>query len=816
MIERDLYPTVTTDPAGNEFTDSIRSIPVTEPEFTNAYWLGWLAWEKMPTAYKISTLENDTENDRFEAKIVTVAENLDVGYVSKYITVAPNTSYYRSPSIHKYDNETGQWQKASFLPGYASTASNSSYLPNKVNINTAQNTGVDLIFTLTIQDTIDGNSSGQYIGYVFVDMQNLVYKAFIPTIYKSSITVQSGAAVPEGFELPIPWENMDGEVHVAEVGGKQVLYILTNYYVDNCPRAIKPDGSVSYYLQNVALVRTHVEVEGNTFAYVIGSSEGTLSTGPDSYNISLRGEGLDWYFSGGVAEAGYDYRDTNGDYTFWFGGLEGSVTISDVSRISNNYKIWKPDGCNFVFVGVGRSERCKLRRTYTLDDIYTHLALQARWENNQNVTYDNTENVYYALVTPENEFTGEFVNGANTAMLKEWQLIGKSIDAETSDYDSKEDKPEYVPEEDEDGGPPDEGNRGYPIDAYNFGITPSKSSFVHYTILSQAAVEELATNLWAKPQGFWDKIVASVGVNPFDYLISLRYYPLLLTGVELNPKEIYLGRGGKLDFANMIYDPGPVQLFDFGTIKVTRQYNNFLDYMPYTNISIFLPYAGTFELNPTIIMGRTIGLSLLVDVTDGSGIWIVYNFTDNQPVLIKQCKVGADIPLTGIDASQMASNMVNATMQTIQHAIGVASDYVGSRGQAAVSAMSGGSGSGAQSIGGSLGHIAMQGPNAALSGLSDAYNIAKSTKEIPQYTGGTSGLSATAVNHLPYLIYKRPISQNPSNYGHTVGRLVNQTHTISACSGYTVCRNVDVSGISKATSNERAQIKQIMESGFYC
>lgn len=812
MIERDLYPTVTTDPAGNEFTDSIRSIPITDPDFTNAYWLGWLAWEKMPTAYKISTLENDQENDRFEAKIVTVAENLDIGYVSKYVTSLPNIMYYRSPSIHKYNTETQQWTKISNLYGYSDIATNSSYLPNKVDINTAQNTGIDLIFTLTIQDTIDGNSSGQYLGYVFVDMQNIVMKIFEPTIYKSSITVQAGNPVPEGFELKIPWENMDGEVHRAEVGGKYVFYVLTNYYVDNCPRAIKPDGTGSGYLQNVALVRTHAEVDGNTFAYVIGSSEGTLSYPAETF---LRGGGLNWFFNGGVAETSYDYRDNNNDYTFWFGGLEGSVTISDVNRISNNFKIWKPDGCNFVFVGTGRADACKLRRTYTLDDVYTHLALQARWERSDTVTYDNTEDIYYALVSPENEFTGEFVNGANTAMLKEWQLIGKSVEPETSDYDSKKDKPEYVPEEEEDGGPPDEGNRGYPIDAYNFGVIPDKSNFVHYVILSQAAAEELATNLWAKSKGFWDKIVTSVGVNPFDYLISLRYYPLLLTGVELKPKEIYLGKGGKINFANMIYDPAPVQLFDFGRISVKRQYNNFLDYMPYTNISIFLPYAGTFELNPTIIMGRTIGLSLLIDVTDGSGVWVVYNFTDNQPVLIKQCKVGADIPITGIDASQMASNMVNATMQTVQHAIGTASDYIGSRGQAAVSAISGGAEGGGQSIGGSLGHIAMQGPNAVLTGLSDAYNIAKSTKEIPQYTGGTSGLAAAAVNHLPYLIYKRPLSQNPSNYGHTVGRLVNQTHSISACSGYTVCRNVDVSGISNATSNERAQIKQIMESGFY-
>ncbi len=110
---------------------------------------------------------------------------------------------------------------------------------------------------------------------------------------------------------------------------------------------------------------------------------------------------------------------------------------------------------------------------------------------------------------------------------------------------------------------------------------------------------------------------------------------------------------------------------------------------------------------------------------------------------------------------------------------------------------------------------AFSGPENVLTGLTDAYNFARASKEIPQYSGGSSGAAACGINHTPYIIYRRPLCTNPENFAHAVGYLSNKTATISSLSGFTVCRNVDVGGISQATDKEKAQIKQILESGFY-
>lgn len=511
-------------------------------------------------------------------------------------------------------------------------------------------------------------------------------------------------------------------------------------------------------------------------------------------------------------------NEYNGDQTFDITDILNVNTKNTVKRLpysnGDKYLIFGETTDEFYWSSVGFQLR--VAPVYnTLDDLLKVIAGYGLFFTAALLDYTsiNNDNIYAPVLDSDNVYHGQYTNGQKN-LLNNYFEKGKNNE---STYEPKDPEKEEG-EGDGEGKAPDQDYRGEMISPWDYRLTPSHSQFVHYAIMSESAVEELATMLWAKPQGFWNTVLTSMYSNPLDYFISLRYYPLQLNGTEIVDDEIYLGRGGLLKFSNQIYNPNMCQFFEFGYVDIKRQYNNFLDYAPYTSISVFLPYAGTFELNPTIIMGKRLGLFLHIDMTDGSGIWQLYNVTDGQMVLMKQCKIGADIPISSLNASQMASNIVNAVMQTAQHAIGTASDYIGSRGQAAVSAITGGATEGGSSlggIGGNLGHIAMQGPNAVLTGLSDAYNIAKASKEIPQYTGGMSGLVASVANHTPYITYNRPVCENPQNYNHVVGRLVNKAYTISTLTGYTVCRNVDVSGISSATANERAQIKQIMESGFY-
>jgi hypothetical protein len=45
--------------------------------------------------------------------------------------------------------------------------------------------------------------------------------------------------------------------------------------------------------------------------------------------------------------------------------------------------------------------------------------------------------------------------------------------------------------------------------------------------------------------------------------------------------------------------------------------------------------------------------------------------------------------------------------------------------------------------------------------------------------------------------------------------LVNKAATLSSLNGFTTCRNIDVTNVGQATDKEKAQLKKILEGGFY-
>lgn len=403
---------------------------------------------------------------------------------------------------------------------------------------------------------------------------------------------------------------------------------------------------------------------------------------------------------------------------------------------------------------------------------------------------------YVAEFTESYEITGRLIPLEEAA---DWQ---KDLNGDKNKFDSDD-----IPSEGGGGGGdpegvPDEGSRGAGID-YDVTLFAGGPDCVRYGLFDSAALRTLFNQLWDKPDGFFESLKVAADVNPMDYFLSLRSYPLPIQGGGTST-ALYIGRGGELDVT--FETTGVQQLFDFGSVTVPRYYNNFLDYSPYTTVKVYIPYCGLFEINPTIVMGRTIGLKLAVSLADGSGTWYLYNATDNQPLLVKQCQIAQEFPIASLNASQMGANIANASLQSMGHAISYAEGAFQAAATAFTSAQGGGTG----------GNINLGPSNASvmLTSLTDAFNKGMASKEIVEMTGGSTGGSASPFNAKPYIIIDRSLHENPSNYGHTVGYLVNKTYRVSGLSGFTTVRNVDVSGLS-ATGEEKERIKRLMETGFY-
>lgn len=429
----------------------------------------------------------------------------------------------------------------------------------------------------------------------------------------------------------------------------------------------------------------------------------------------------------------------------------------------------------------------------------------------QEYTSINNDNIYVPVLDEDNIYHGEYTHG-ETNLTNDYFEKGKNNDSTYEPKDpEKEEGKEPTPEKTE--------NKfsGYSTTGQSNRITPSVGT--QYFALTIDDLTNFTRNLWNQPKSFYDAIqIAGRQQNSiFDYIQSLRYYPInkdfrqgsTYTSINLGTgakfKEVGAG-GGATDFLlyKLNFTTGTVTVgtWDLSN-SVYHWRNNFLDYSPYLKMSIYLPYVGTVELSPEQVASHTdiskavIYADAIISTIDGTITYFVRNQSDTLLVQ-KTAKLAIDLPLSGNNSLEQATAILRAQFSTTKQVLGQASSLI-------TNAASGNAAGLLQDVGGII-------PNVGEMYLQNSL----AHKQVPVEVQGMSGtITNTLTGQYPYLTIHRTKYSNPTNYGHTTGYLTESEYRISSLTGYTVCRNVDVSGISKATSKERAQIKKIMETGFF-
>ena len=337
-----------------------------------------------------------------------------------------------------------------------------------------------------------------------------------------------------------------------------------------------------------------------------------------------------------------------------------------------------------------------------------------------------------------------------------------------------------------------------------------------YYELSDAELKSFIDVLWAQPQSFYEaiQIAGKQTASIFDYITSLRVYPFDATALfpvgTSGQSPIFMGTGATLKktdgteytLTKLTEYVNYTNFCSFHLAEFKDWRNNFLDYSPYTKVSLYLPYAGTIDLDCQMISafsditGCTIDVDCSIDLQ--SGVLTYYVFADNAYLLATQnVKVGVDIPLNGNDSLQQSINMVRNTYSNATRLLSGASSI-------ALNAMSGnGAGAVSEALTAPVGIAEM------------ALNTSLASRQIPVNTMPTSGsISSMLAGQDAFItIYRQKIA-NPANYGHAIGYKTESSHTIDSLSGWTVCRNPDLSGIS-ATEGEKRLIADILTTGFY-
>lgn len=275
---------------------------------------------------------------------------------------------------------------------------------------------------------------------------------------------------------------------------------------------------------------------------------------------------------------------------------------------------------------------------------------------------------------------------------------------------------------------------------------------------------QLGQFLWGT--NIFDKF-SLVNNNPIENIISCKSIPINTDGAN---QEIILGNVATGVNGEKISNNFTKQTI--GSIAINEHYHNFLDYAPYTNVILYLPYIGFKELDTTLVMNKTLQVIYTVDAITGGCLAQVYvnsvrlyEFTGN---------VGIDIPIT-------ASNRAQVEAGYIQAGVG-----------ATTSALGGNVGSAVTSL---------------LNSATSQYHYSS--------TGNPSPMCVASTNRTCYVILDRPNYQNLKAFNHTRGRKCYLSKTISTLHGFTICdSNIDLSGIN-ATQSELEELKEILSSGFY-
>ena len=270
---------------------------------------------------------------------------------------------------------------------------------------------------------------------------------------------------------------------------------------------------------------------------------------------------------------------------------------------------------------------------------------------------------------------------------------------------------------------------------------------------------------------FWSDSIIDVLNKTFsnisDSIVSLHIVPFIETAGREQNTQIKIGTlnvgnctGTKIATSYAIKTLNP--------ITITPQYNSYLDYEPYTKVTIYLPFIGYRSLETSKVMGKAITVRYTIDVLSGGlnvqikvGDNVLYNF--EGAALIR-------IPLIGRDFSGVVDNVL----------------------QSVTSLASG-------NVGGLV--------NSVYSGFRNGINPV----DVNYQVGGSSAFYAPRQVHI---IMQRPVLRQPSNYSNLKGIPSMQGVALNntALKGFCKVDSIHLENVS-ATSNELSEIESILKEG---
>lgn len=194
-------------------------------------------------------------------------------------------------------------------------------------------------------------------------------------------------------------------------------------------------------------------------------------------------------------------------------------------------------------------------------------------------------------------------------------------------------------------------------------LSALSTGFISIYAPSNTQLENLCNYLWSN--AFDLNSFKKIFANPIDTIMGFSIVPF---APEIaGNKEVKVGNIGT--GINMSYVTKQHYEFDFGTVRVPEEFGSYLDYEPYVNFELYLPYIGIVKIDVDDIRKNydsrigTIQVKYHVDIL--SGALVAYVICNGTCVYQYSGSCLVQLPLTGSSFNSMYQSIINVASTVI-------------------------------------------------------------------------------------------------------------------------------------------------------
>lgn len=328
-------------------------------------------------------------------------------------------------------------------------------------------------------------------------------------------------------------------------------------------------------------------------------------------------------------------------------------------------------------------------------------------------------------------------------------------------------------------------------------IPESGPGFIHVYNPTPAEFVAFGSWLWVT---YADATIDKILNNPFDGVIGAHeLYATPNREGRDNIRSAFLTCPTTADLV-----PNRYSEIDCGTVIVPEFYGNYLDYSPYSQAYIYLPFIGINEVSIDDIVGHAVNIRYRVDSYSGACIAMIFVAKDGYQNLCYQfagsCSV--EVPMAGGSQSAIKAGMMQAEAYARAAMVSAGGHLLGGIGSALMG-----------SLGGALSSVAgIAGDYANAKAGVEAARVAN--KSSVQHSGQFGASHGAMGQKIPFIIIRNPIQVKVVNYNDDYGYPAHKRVIIGGCTGYLRVREVNVIS-AHATDDEKAAIEALLKNGVY-